>query len=186
MLKLYMNKDYDNDIEISKLLSAFKGCNENIVHLSFILKELNLFMPLTIQKYDNLTAHNLVFIDAFIFRFIKLQDIMGEKLFRLILNNLKENDVNSNNVPFIDVLNKLEKYRIINSADEWLNLRKIRNSFTHEYPEDLFKRVDSLNNGFNHVYNIYDIYDKIKNYAEKNILSVKGIDMSGYKTPQLN
>lgn len=181
-----MNKYSDNDIEISKLLSAFKECNENIVHLSFVLKELNLFMPLTIQKYDNLTARDLVFIDAFIFRFIKLQDIMGEKLFRLILNNLKENDVNSDNMPFIDILNKLEKYQIVDSADEWLNLRKIRNSFTHEYPEDLFRRVDSLNNGFNHVYNIYDIYVKIKNYAEKNILSAKGIDMSSYKTPELN
>ena len=180
-----MNKYSDNDIEISKLLSAFKECNENIVHLSFVLKELNLFMPLTIQKYDNLTALDLVFIDAFIFRFIKLQDIMGEKLFRLILNNLKENDVNSDNIPFIDILNKLEKYQIVDSADEWLNLRKIRNSFTHEYPEDLFRRVDSLNNGFNHVYNIYYIYVKIKNYAEKNILSAKGIDMSSYKTPEL-
>lgn len=111
---------------------------------------------------------------------------MGEKLFRLVLNNLKENDVSSNSMPFIDILNKLEKYKIINSADEWLNLRKIRNSFTHEYPEDLLRRIDSLNNGFNHIYDIYNIYAEIKNYAEINILSIKGIDISVYKTPELD
>ena len=181
----YITYNIGNDIEIAKLINVFKECNENIVHLSFIVKELKNFMPLTIENYDNLTAHDLVFIDAFIFRFIKLQDVIGEKLFRLILINLKENDFNSINVPFIDVLNKLEKYRIIDSADEWLNLRSIRNSFTHEYPEDLLKRIDALNKGFNNLYNLYYIYVKIKKYAEKNLLTLKHIDISGYKTPEL-
>ncbi|MHB1645168.1 MAG: hypothetical protein ACYCSW_01485 [bacterium] len=181
-----MEKDYNKNISILKLLNTFKECNGNIVQLSFIISKIDLFMPLTIEKYDKLTSYDLVFIDAFIFRFIKLQDIMGEKLFRLILDNLKENDVNPYYMPFIDVLNKLEKYKIINSTDEWLDLRKICNSFTHEYPEDLSKRIDALNAGFNHIYNIYNIYAEIKNYTEKNILIPYEIDTSDYKTPKLN
>jgi len=79
------------------------------------------------------------------------------------------------NMTFIDVLNKLEKYRIINIANEWLNLRNIRNSFTHEYPEDMSKIIYGLNKGFNNLYNLYDIYVKIKQYAEKKILIPKYI-----------
>lgn len=181
-----MKKDYSKNISILKLLNTFKECNDNIVQLSFIVSKINLFIPLTIEKYDKLTSYDLVFIDAFIFRFIKLQDIMGEKLFRLILDNLKENEVDPYFMPFIDVLNKLEKYGIIDSADEWLGLRKVRNSFTHEYPEDSSKRMDALNAGFKHIYNLYDTYTKIKNYAEKNILILYDIDISEYKTPKLN
>lgn len=181
-----MKKDYNQNIGILRLLNTFKECNDNIVQLSFILSKINLFMPLTIEKYDKLTSYDLVFIDAFIYRFIKLQDIIGEKLFRLILDNLKENGVNPYSMPFIDILNKLEKYRIIRSADEWLDLRKVRNSFTHEYPEDLSKRIDALNAGFKYVYNLYDIYTEIKNYAEKNILMHSDIEISEYKTPKLS
>ena len=143
-------------------------------------------MPLTVENYDDLTAIDLVFIDGFIFRFIKLQDVIEEKLFRLILINLKENDISFMDEPFINVLNKLEKYRIIDSADEWLNLRNIRNSFAQEYQVDLLKRIDALNKGFNNLYNLYNIYVKIKKYAENKLSTLKNIDISAYKTPELD
>lgn len=180
------NANINDDIEIAKLISVFKECNENIVYLSLIVNKLKAFMPLTAENYDDLTAIDLVFIDGFISRFIKLQDVIEEKLFRLILINLKENDFNSTNAPFINVLNKLEKYRIIDSAEEWLNLRNIRNSFAQEYKADLLKRIDALNKCFNNLYNLYDIYVKIKKYAENKLSKLKNIDISAYKTPELD
>jgi len=72
-------------------------------------------------------------IDAFIFRFIKLQDFMGEKLFKIILMRVGEY---KDNMSLIDILDKLEKLEVINNADRWLEFRAIRNKLTHEYPEN--------------------------------------------------
>ncbi|WP_457636432.1 hypothetical protein [Persephonella sp.] len=54
-------------------------------------------------------------IDAFLFRFSKMQDTMGEKLFPLILEILGEE---SRNKPFIDILNRLEQLEILPSANK--------------------------------------------------------------------
>ena len=72
-------------------------------------------------------------IDAFIFRFIKLQDFMGDKLFKELLKKIGEY---KDNMALIDILDKLEKLGIIDQADRWLDFRFIRNKLTHEYPDN--------------------------------------------------
>ncbi|HRX16075.1 MAG TPA: hypothetical protein P5123_07165, partial [Spirochaetota bacterium] len=72
-------------------------------------------------------------IDAFIYRFIKLQDFMGDKLFKDLLTSLGEY---KDNMSLLDVLDKLEKLEIIKSADQWFSFRAIRNKMTHEYPDN--------------------------------------------------
>jgi len=64
-------------------------------------------------------------------RFGKLQDIIGSKIFPLILNLLEEDAV-----AFIDKLNKLEKLGYIEDANWWIELREIRNKIAHYYPDD--------------------------------------------------
>jgi len=70
-------------------------------------------------------------IDSFIYRFTKIQDKMGEKLFPAILNEFQEYKPN---MPLIDVLNKLEKFELIDNVDMWIDFRKLRNNLTHDYP----------------------------------------------------
>jgi hypothetical protein len=48
-------------------------------------------------------------------------------------------------MPFIDILNSLEKLSIIESAEQWLGLREIRNLVTHEYSGNEQEMVDALN-----------------------------------------
>ncbi len=74
----------------------------------------------------------VILLDAFIFRFIKLQSSVSEKLFPLIYEYLTGKDYTE--ATFIDILNDLEKYRVIPSAEEWKEIRKIRNEFVHIYP----------------------------------------------------
>ena len=83
------------------------------------------------EKYLKLQPEELSFTDQLIFRFSKLQDSMGGKLFPAILENLGE-DVKG--LPFIDRLAKMEELEIIASADEWMLLRETRNIVIHEYP----------------------------------------------------
>ncbi len=77
-----------------------------------------------------------------IYRFTKLQDTMGSRLFRLMLTGLEEPN---ENLPFIDILLKLEKLGILVNHEQWLFLREVRNTVTHEYPFDKDELIAGLN-----------------------------------------
>lgn len=68
-----------------------------------------------------LTDDEIEHIDQFLFRFAKLQDAMGEKLFMLILEFLKEEHTRAK--PFIDILNRLEQLGLLDDKNVWLELR---------------------------------------------------------------
>ncbi len=59
-------------------------------------------------------------IDAFIFRFIKLQDFMGDKLFKEVLKSVGDY---KDNMSLIDILDKLEKLEIINDCGSMAQLQ---------------------------------------------------------------
>jgi len=77
-------------------------------------------MPLSIESYLSLNDVDLSFIDQLIFRFSKLQDTMGEKIFPFILVLSKE-DVKKKT--FIDILNRLEELEVVDKT-EWLKLSR--------------------------------------------------------------
>ena len=103
-------------------------------------------------------------MDAFIFRFIKIQDKMGDKLFPVYLQLLQEYD---NNMPLLDILNNLERLEIIDSAEEWIEFRKLRNSLTHEYPGNEGEIIEALEAAIQAYRKMKEIYAKIKNDALK-------------------
>ncbi|MDF1883843.1 nucleotidyltransferase substrate binding protein, partial [Sulfurimonas sp. SAG-AH-194-C21] len=76
---------------------------------------------------------NVKTIDAFIYRFVKLQDYIGDKLFKELLRAVAEY---KENMSMLDVLDKLEKLEIIPDEDRWLDYREVRNKLTHEYPDN--------------------------------------------------
>ncbi len=98
--------------------------------------------PIDAKSYKELTQENISRTDQLIYRFSQLQDTIGDKLFPLILEGLGEYVPS---MPFIDILNKLEKLSILASAEQWLNLREIRNLVTHEYPDNEQELIDVLN-----------------------------------------
>jgi hypothetical protein len=80
-------------------------------------------------------------IDSFILRFIKLQDIIGQKVFKSFLDEIGDY---RDDMSFLDILDRLEKLGIIDSADQWMTYRKIRNELTHEYPDNLTEIADGI------------------------------------------
>lgn len=80
-------------------------------------------------------------IDSFIYRFIKLQDIMGDKLFKIFLDKIGEY---KDNMSLLDVLDKLEKLNILQDAYSWMEFRKLRNKLTHEYPNNEQDIIDGI------------------------------------------
>lgn len=67
-------------------------------------------------------------IDAFVSRFARLQDHIGEKLFPRFASLLGEAPKS-----FLDVLAYAERMEWIDSAEEFVGARKLRNLLVHEY-----------------------------------------------------
>lgn len=80
-------------------------------------------------------------IDTFIYRFIKIQDMMGEKVFKIFLDELGEY---KDSMSLLDVLDRLEKLKIIEDATTWMEYRKIRNKLTHEYPNNEDEVIEGI------------------------------------------
>ncbi len=89
----------------------------------------DLFTLETAQKIelDPILAERL---DAFVSRFGRLQDMVGDKLLPALLVALAEKTG-----PAIDNLDKAEKFGFIDSAEVWMELRRLRNQMVHEYIE---------------------------------------------------
>lgn len=81
-------------------------------------------------------------LDAFVSRFGRLQDTVGDKLLPALLLALAERSG-----PAIDNLDKAEKLGFIESADTWMELRRLRNQMVHEYIEDLVVLTNALSSG---------------------------------------
>jgi len=93
-------------------------------------KELFSFLnALSAEDFSN--QERVKTIDAFLFRFIKVEDLMGNKLFREVFDCLGEYD---DSMSTLDVLDRMEKLKLIESADAWMDYRNLRNVLTHEYP----------------------------------------------------
>jgi hypothetical protein len=131
--------------------------------MNFAREKIKIHFPLEKEKYLRLKPEELSFFDQLIFRFSKMQDTMGGKLFPSILENLGE-EINS--LPFIDRLTKLEQLGIIPSSEDWMLLRETRNMITHEYPFITDEVIDGLNLLNRHCELIQEIWEKINNYIQ--------------------
>ena len=55
-------------------------------------------MPLSIEKYENLKNDEITYIDQFLYRFAKLQDVMGQKLIKYIYMSFWERKLRVNHL----------------------------------------------------------------------------------------
>lgn len=119
-------------------------------------------LPIDLKIYED--KERIKTIDAFIFRFIKLQDFMGDKLFKELIKRIGEY---KDNMSLIDVLDKLEKLELIDNADKWLNFRTVRNKLTHEYPNNEADTIKGIQLAMVYFVEISLILENVKIYIEK-------------------
>lgn len=126
----------------SKFQQAKYECDQHIHHLEHALGGSNHLFPLDESKIKGLRDEEIAFLDQLIFRFTRLQDTMGNKLFSVGLSSLGEP---VEEMTMLDKLHRLEKLSIISNAQKWLSLRELRNEFNHEYPDQDQIKAESLN-----------------------------------------
>ena len=147
---------------IERLQREYEVCDKHILRIDEALRGLKVDFPIALGTYQSFDSEQIRCIDQFIFRFSKLQDAIGAKIFRYTLEILEE-DVTS--LPMRDILNRLERFNIIPSADEWVYIRELRNEIAHDYPLYENEIVVILNELVVKVEVVIDIYNKLKEYC---------------------
>ena len=78
-------------------------------------------------------------VEAFSSRFCRLQDTLGDKFLPALLKALGEPDR-----ALLINLEKAEKYGWLDSSEDWITLRQLRNQMIHEYIENPRVLFDAL------------------------------------------
>jgi len=121
-----------DEIIALKLEPALKECQLHQRRIDYALGQLRDKLPVTATQWESLDDETVADIDQLLFRYNKLQDAMGQRLFPAILHLGAEWHEDET---FIDKLNRLEKIGAIPSAEQWNEIRVICNRMTHEYPD---------------------------------------------------
>lgn len=118
-----------------------------------------------LSKLSALEKDQRRILDQFAYRYTRLQDDMGMKLFPAVLRALGEN------VPamsMIDRLNRLEQLGWIESAQAWGEHRRVRNEFTHDYPEAVDERKQRVLLAIDSARNMIGVFERVAGLVNGN------------------
>ncbi len=115
--------------KVSKHYLALKEYKEFIERSDF---------KFTIAEYEKLAVEYKAVLDAYLKRFASLQDFLGAKVFRVLLDT-----AGISYTKMSEVLTLIEKEEII-SLDKWIEFRNVRNELEHDYPDELEEALKDL------------------------------------------
>ncbi len=147
-----------------RLDEALKICEIHFERMRYATQKVKKYFPLNEEKYHALNDDDLSYLDQIIFRFSKLQDSMGARLFPSLLEILGE-DIDGK--PFIDLLTKLEQLRLLENHKQWLILRETRNLVTHEYPFFTPEIIEGLNLLMEQILVLEKIWNRIRFFLKE-------------------
>ena len=101
-------------------------------------------------------------LDAFVSRFSRLQDNLGDKLLPQLLDAMAEKTGAS-----LENLDRAEKLGWIASADAWMTMRRLRNQMVHEYIKDATVLKSALQAGHNFVPVLLDAVHRLTTQINK-------------------
>lgn len=144
--------------KLEKHYIALKEYEELIQKL---LKEKNIYEPFI---FNTLKPQERAILDAYLKRFASVQDFLGAKIFSLILE-IAGIPINK----MSEVLFYIEKEEIIDSLDNWIELREVRNELEHDYPEELADALKDLKFCIDNFYKLESYYHNSLEFAKRYI-----------------
>ena len=100
-------------------------------------------------------------VDAFVARFGRMQDTIGDKLIPELRRRLAETPAAA-----LDNLNRMEKLGLLGSVADWIEARNLRNRLVHEYMRDPEEFAGALNRAHQLVSLLVQTYDNLNRYAK--------------------
>jgi len=102
-------------------------------------------------------------LDQAAYRFMKLQDSLGEKVLPGILTLVQE--PLPPEATFAEKLQRLERLGVLDSVGTWRLLREVRNSLAHEYPEHPALQAAALTRLIKGVRELLRLWSDVERYC---------------------
>lgn len=115
----------------------------HVMRMERALDKMLPFLPIKEIDLETFTDEQFEHLEMIVGRFSKLQDMIGGRLFPLILEFLTLES--SESKPMRDILDRLEKLKVLDSVDWWIGIREIRIHIAHEYPDNPQLMCQNLN-----------------------------------------
>ena len=114
-----------------------------------------------VESLENNDEHSEM-LDAFVSRYGRLQDTLGDKLLPTILRGSLEKTGAQ-----LDNLLRAEKLGWIESVQVWIELRELRNRLVHEYIESADDLLNALQQALQGVHILTETQLRFTSYAQK-------------------
>ncbi|CAM3605643.1 hypothetical protein [Halomonas lysinitropha] len=101
-------------------------------------------------------------LEAFVSRFGRMQDTIADKLIPRWLQSLAERTGSQ-----IENLDRAERLGVLESTEEWLVARKLRNQLIHEYMQDPVAFSEALYSARRFSMMLMATYNNLRDYAEQ-------------------
>lgn len=105
-------------------------------------------------------------LESFGAKFGRMQDTMIDKLIPALLRSAGE-EIGA----AIDNLGRLERLGLIGSVDEWLQMRRLRNSLVHEYMEQTEDMAPALETACQFTDRMHTAFEAVDRYAQDHLLN---------------
>jgi hypothetical protein len=156
-----MNKKEILKKRFEKLEKHYIALKEYKILIDDLLQDGNIYEQFI---FNSLKSEKKAILDAYLKRFSSIQDFMGAKIFALLLEVA---GINSNKMS--EVLYYIEKEQIIDSLENWIELREVRNELEHDYPEELQEALNNLKFCVDSFYKIEGYYFNALNFSKRYI-----------------
>jgi len=147
-----------------RLIFYLKESEIHIQRLQDVLIELKKLYPIDYDKLEDFDISQKDKLDVLAFRFSKLQDILGAKIFRKYLEYLNYPVQDKN---FLELLKELNKENIVD-IDKWAEFRAVRNSIAHDYPYNDDEKIEAINYLIQNVEYLIKVKEKIEANIKRN------------------
>jgi len=113
------------------------------------------------EAFSSLSTEQKAVLEAYLKRFSSLQDFLGAKVFKSLL------DISGiSYTKMSEVLILIEKEEIID-LDTWIALRNLRNNLEHDYPDELDDALADLNDCIDYFDYMNEVVTKVFVFAER-------------------
>jgi len=145
-----------------RLENYFIEAQKHIVKIQSAKSLLKKVMPLNQDIFQKLSEQEQDKLDVLIFRFSKLQDLLGRKIFKAIL----EYSGFDTNISFLKILSELERASLL-EVDRWVSLRDARNAIAHEYPNEEEHLIEEINFIYKEIDYLIELTQKLEEYFDE-------------------
>lgn len=143
--------------------TAVARCDRIVAGVDELLPFLAPVLPVAADDLSRLPVVERIASIALLKRYEQLQDMLG-RLFRAYLSWELE-DVRA--MTRRDQANQLEKFAIVEDADDWVDAAELRNRLVHEYPVDEDEQVERVNDCWAAVFRLTAMYARLRTRVEQ-------------------